>query len=89
MVNHVDLHPAADRAAVCDRVRDGLFDCDGRSEEMSDEFSLTDGAKAAEGKQGKKLILPDYNQDGTANPVGDAAYWRARAEAAEAKVSEL
>ena len=27
--------------------------------------------------------LPDYNPNGTANPKGDAAYWRTRAEAAE------
>lgn len=27
--------------------------------------------------------VPDYNEDGTANPIGDASYWRSRAEAAE------
>lgn len=28
--------------------------------------------------------LPDYNEDGSANPKGDAIYWRTRAEKAEA-----
>lgn len=27
--------------------------------------------------------VPDYNPNGTANPKGDAVYWRARAEQAE------
>lgn len=31
--------------------------------------------------------VPDYNPNGTANPIGDAAYWRARAERAEAAVA--
>lgn len=30
--------------------------------------------------------LPDYNEDGSANPKGDAVYWRARAERAEAEL---
>lgn len=33
--------------------------------------------------------LPDYNPNGTANPKGDAAYWRARAEKAEADAERL
>ena len=31
--------------------------------------------------------VPDYNPNGTANPIGDAAYWRARAERAEAALA--
>lgn len=31
--------------------------------------------------------VPDYNPNGTANPIGDASYWRARAERAEATVA--
>ena len=31
--------------------------------------------------------LPDYNPNGTANPKGDASYWRARAERAEAALA--
>jgi len=38
-------------------------------------------------KGGEKL--PDYNENGTANPKGDAAYWRTRAEAAEKRINEL
>lgn len=33
--------------------------------------------------------VPDYNPNGTANPKGDAAYWRARAEVAEGRIVEL
>lgn len=33
--------------------------------------------------------LPDYNEDGTANPKGDASYWRDRAEKAEAMVRKV
>ena len=31
--------------------------------------------------------IPDYNDDGSANPKGDAAYWRNRAEIAEADLA--
>ena len=36
-----------------------------------------------------KMDMPDYNPDGTANPKGDAAYWRERAEEAEARAAAL
>lgn len=53
------------------------------------DFELTDGAKADVGKKGKReLILPDCIIDGEDNKRLDAAYWRSRAEAAEARLAE-
>ena len=49
------------------------------AERDAEVVRLTEALSAAN----EDAELPDYNPNGTANPKGDAAYWRTRAEAAE------
>ena len=50
---------------------------------ITDDFGPVADLRAALAAANEDAELPDYNPNGTANPKGDAAYWRTRAEAAE------